>query len=275
MEKQNSLSRQDIVVTLVGFALVVMVIVFFVAKHSVARHQASEEARQMATEMSDIVIPSIAPEMALQKYLSPTPPRMIDLRSEVAFAAFHIPDSYLVNVDDIAELPFVDGEEAIIISDDLNVLHQASDALASSGITHFAIEGGLPAWETVGGQVVTFGDPNSPTDHSKVTLLDEKAFSGLFESEESRHQLLDVRSSGEKLSESALWIPLSELEARRGEIPPATSIALCGENGLEAFQASVRLFDLGFASVQTLDGSCDSLLELSDSDEETVDESVQ
>lgn len=259
MEHKTSLSRQDLVVVLVGFALVVFVIVFFAAKHSLSRSQAAHEAREAAREERVAEVPSISPETALQKVISSEPPRILDFRGESDYAAFHIPDSYLVSPQDIPNLPFGTDEEAIIVAGDASVAREASVALAARGIVHFTIEGGLPAWETAGGTLINYGDPTSATDQSKVTLVGAEEFSALLQDQNLRYRLLDVRSSGEKIFEDAIWIPFHELEARRDEIPPATNVALCGTNGLEAFQAAVRLFDLGFVSVRTLDGGCEHI----------------
>lgn len=259
MEHKPSLSRQDVLVTLVGFVLVVSVIVFFGAKHLISRSPSVHDTQETTQKSSLSEVPSIAAETALQKFISSDELAILDLRNISEYAAFHIPDAVSVTLDDISKLPLTPGDEVIIVASDDEVAQAASDILTRREIVHFSIRGGLPAWEAASGMIVHYGDPTSATDQSKVTLVTPDEFSTLLSDPERRYRLLDVRASSKTVAEKAMHIPLAEIESRRDEIPPATPIAVCGENGVEAFQAAVRLFDLGFPSVKTLDGGCESI----------------
>jgi len=247
-------------VTLVGFSLVVVVVALFAIKHSIVRSRTEQAAEREEIREEQADVPEVAAKTILQKTISKNPPRILDFRDAAEYAAFHIPDSYPVTLEKVPELPFREGEEAVIISSDDRTTKEASRALAARDIIHFAIEGGLPAWEAAGGRLINYGDPASVEDLSKVDLVTVEEYASLIRDGSDRHRVLDIRSDGEKIAEDAVWIPLQELESRRDEIPAATNIALCGENGIDAFRAAVRLFDLGIVSVKTLDGDCASLL---------------
>jgi len=243
----------------VGFSLVALVVFFFVGKQSFGRARNAEKTMTDISRELEDTVPTISPETAIQKSLSGSSPKMIDVRDATEYAALHIPDSFLVTAESVHDFPLRDDEEILIVGDDSDIVRSVSHILAAKGVPHFVIEGGLPAWEAAGGLIVNHGDPTSASDLSKVDLVTVQEFSALVSSETVRYRVLDVRSDGEKLTGDAIWIPIGALESRRGEIPPATNIALCGTDGIEAFRAAVRLFDLGFMSVKTLDGACTDL----------------
>lgn len=243
----------------VGFLLVLAVIAFFLVKNSLNGRE-SEIAAVEAEGERTVDVPAMSAEDALRSIVSSHPPKILDVRNETEYLALHIPDSVPVTPDLIPGLPFRESDEVILIASDADVAALASEALSDLGIPHHLIEGGLPAWETIGGALVTYGNPSSTDDQSKVTMLTKDEFLALFGSGAIRYRILDIRSDGTPLSDDAIHIPFEQLESRRHEIPSATSLALCGDNGLQAFQAAVRLFDLGFVSVRTLDGNCQDLV---------------
>ena len=254
--KTSSVERRDIVAALVGFGLVALVVVLFVAKRSFSDTDTESGATGETAEEIGVSVPEISAEKALQRTLSTNPPRILDLRSSSSFSAFHIPDSANMTPEAIPDLPFGDAGDVLLVGDDPDIIREASRLLAARNIAHFAVSGDLPAWEAAGGALVHYGDPTSVTDLSKVTLVTPEMFRTLFSDSSDAPLLLDVRTGGDSLSDDALRIPLDTLERRRSEIPKATPIALCGTDGVEAFQAAVRLFDLGFLSITTLDGAC-------------------
>jgi rhodanese-related sulfurtransferase len=254
---QQSFSRQDITALLVGFGLVISVIIFFAVRSSAPDKAASEPADTTTTGILSEV-PAISPEEAKKKILSKTPAKIVDIRSEIEYQAAHIPDSISMPAERLSEyFPGSEEEEILVVStNDAAITKNASETLSGKKIRHAFINGGIIAWEQSGGQIVSFGNPTSPTDRSKVTFVSAEDFKKAVEDRETLHAIVDVRNR-EAFEKSrvpeAMNIPLPELERRRSEIPPATNIALYAETQLDAFQAAVRLFDFGMFSVKTLD----------------------
>lgn len=238
----------------VGFGLMLSVIVFFAVRNT---GPDESEGAGAATEEVEPSLPMISPAEAKKKLLSKTPAKIIDIRSETEYQASHIPDSLSVPAERLSEyFPSEESEEVLVIpARDAAVSAEATKVLSGKNTRHAFIKGGIIAWEQSGGQIISFGNPSSSTDRSKVTLISADDFKQVIADQVTLHAIVDVRDkesfTGSHVPE-AMNIPLSELEHRRSEIPPATNIALYAETELEAFQAAVRLFDLGMFSVKTL-----------------------
>jgi len=256
MIEQKSFSRQDMTALLVGFGLVISIVVFFAV-----RNVSDDEPEEIAT--SEMIgeatpeLPMIAPTEARKKTLSKTPAKIIDVRSEIEYQASHVTDSISAPAERLSEyFPAQEGEEIIVVpSEDEAVMAKVAMIFSGKNVRYAFIKGGIAAWERAGGQIVSFGNPSSPTDRSKVAFTTADDFKKAVEDQELLHAIVDVRTK-ESFAKShipeAMNIPLPELERRRAEIPPATNIALYGETELDAFQAAIRLFDLGIFSVKTL-----------------------
>ena len=248
--------KQEMLTLIVGFGLVITVVAFFVVKSSISRNHRLAASEQVAASTPADIIPQLSAKEGLQKTQSTIPPKILDFRDGDSYTASHIPGSILATFDGIPVLGLTEGSEVLVISTNDQTADKAiAGALDSAKVHYAAIKDGLTGWEASGGAVVTPGDPTSVIDQSKVSLVTPDQFSALLKGKDIYYRLLDVRSSGTPAA-GALHIPLSDLESRRSDLPIATNIAVCGENGVEAFQAGVRLFELGFYSVKTLDGGC-------------------
>ena len=248
--------KQEMLTVVIGFSLVITVVAFFVIKNIVSRNQQLALSNQVAATSPADTIFLLDPKEGLKKTQSTTPPKILDFRDDASYASAHIPGSILTTIDSLPNLGLAEGSEVLIItSNDQNADKGITDALDAAKVHYAAIKNGLTGWESSGGAVLTPGDPTSVIDQSKVSMVTADQFSTLLKGKDIYYRLLDVRSSGTP-AEGALHIPLADLESRRNNLPIATNIAVCGENGVEAFQAGVRLFELGFYSVKTLDGGC-------------------
>ncbi|MEI6650502.1 MAG: rhodanese-like domain-containing protein [Candidatus Moraniibacteriota bacterium] len=248
--------KQEMLTLVVGFGLVITIVAFFVVKNTITRNQRLADSGRAVTAVATDTIPLLDPKEGLKKTQTTTPPKILDFRDGASYDVAHIPGSVSVALDNIPTLGLAEGSEALIItSNDQNADKKITDALDAAKVRYAAIRNGLAGWESAGGAVLTAGDPSSVIDQSKVSLVTPDQFSALLKGKDIYYRLLDVRSSGTP-AEGALHIPLADLESRKKDLPIATNIAVCGENGVEAFQAGVRLFELGFYSVKTLDGGC-------------------
>lgn len=248
-------SRQDATAIIVGFGLVVVVVIFFAVKGMAPE---KDDANAVAGVVEDHVLPSVDPAEAVRLSLAPgTTPVILDIRSDTEYQASHIPDSVSAPAEKIDEYAPAGGTDIFLIpSRDAKLTEDAVAKLMGKGVHVSVIEEGIAGWEIAGGPVVSFGNPSSPTDRSKVNFVSMEAFKFIVEDRRILHMILDIRSAAafakSHIPES-YNIPFSELEKRRDEIPPAINIALYGDDDLEVFQASTRLFDLGVFSVKTLD----------------------
>lgn len=254
--QQQPFSRRDLTALFVGFGLVVSVIIFFAARNS-SSEKIDDPISSETTMESESPLPTITPTEAKKRLLSGTLGKIIDTRSETAYQASHIPDSASMPLSKLPEYfpSQEDGEILVIAETDDAAQAETAKILSGKNVRYLLIKGGLVAWEYSGGQVVSFGNPSSPTDRSKVTFVSMDDFQKIVNGREILYAIVDVRTK-EAFAKShvpeAMNIPLAELERRRNEIPPATNIALYAETDLDAFQAAVRLFDLGMYSVKTL-----------------------
>lgn len=256
--QHNTSTRQDSIAVVVGFAVVIAVTGLFLMKRSLSSDKTPETVA-LGEKTVERKVPALEVREVFRRVSSATPPKIVDVRTRDEYDALHIPDSVLTDPDAVGGLLIGEGEEILLVaSDDISAM-TASEILTGIAVDHYVIEGGLPEWESIGGTLVTYGNPSSMKDQSKVEMLTKEDFVTLFSDPAAGYRLLDVRSDAPQVP-GALDIPLASLESRRDEIPAATNIALCGSDGLEAFQAAVRLFDLGFRSVKTLDGACPDVL---------------
>ena len=129
-------------------------------------------------------------------------------------------------------------------------------------ITIFTLSGGFSSWESASYPILRAGDPTDPTDQSKVTYITPQEAHKRIPIEDLL--LLDVRASNDFKQDHidiSQNIPLPLLEKKRNELSRSKTILVYGANALESFQAGVRLFDLGFFQVLTLDGGYTTLIE--------------
>ena len=104
----------------------------------------------------------------------------------------------------------------------------------------------MDAWKELIGNTVTFGNPESFVDQTKVSYMTADELKKYLETDDSPF-VLDVRT-GEEYSgghvPGAVNIPFEDIEKRRDEIPTNRSLALVGIGELQEFQAAVQIYDL-------------------------------
>lgn len=253
---KNMFAKQDVTAIIVGFGLVIAVVVFFTIKGVSQESQETEKSTPVdVNPLSGL--PSVSPKDIIRSSVFSQQDRIFDLRTDVEYQAAHIIDSLSLPADSIAETTDMTEKSIVIVpATDGEATKKAVDILSRKGVAIRHIEGGIPGWEKAGGRIVVFGNPSSPIDRSKVHFVSLESFKSIAEDTKVLHMILDIRDKKEfdrAHVPGAYNIPFAELERRRAEIPPATNIALYGNDDLESFQASVRLFDMGMFAVKTLD----------------------
>ncbi|MEP7162782.1 MAG: rhodanese-like domain-containing protein, partial [Candidatus Moraniibacteriota bacterium] len=148
----------------------------------------------------------------------------IDLRSSESYSLEHIYASTWFPLEKLSGFTPLSGEVYVLVVDpgisstDLVNIHKTLKEKTDS----FAfLQGGIDAWRTIGEEVISFGEPNSYIDQSKVTFVSsEKA------KEDTQKNLnlffLDVQEASDFASghiPGAINVPLAEIEKKRSSLP--------------------------------------------------------
>jgi hydroxyacylglutathione hydrolase len=183
---------------------------------------------------------------------------IIDIRDEFSFAQEHIQDSVNIPYSNIQDaLASLDKTKTYILVDDGSSFLAASLAGGIFTTNNFSnvfyLSGGFIAWKNKINLTVSTGDPSSFIDQSKVNYINSDDLKKLIETNGNNTYILDVRDKTQfdlGHIRNASNIYLGDLEKKRFDIPRGKKIILCDDNGFMAFQAGVRLFDLGFFNVE-------------------------
>ncbi len=145
----------------------------------------------------------------------------------------------------------------IVVSSYKDDAIRLADIMKNNGIPQSRIrilDGTYSSWKNTTGLIVSRSDPSSPVAISKVRFIS---------SEEAKKEIdrggqwlvLDVRDASSYATEhiqSAINIPLAEIERKRHAIPSSANIFVYGESDRQSFAAGTLLFDLGFFKTMTL-----------------------
>ncbi|MDQ5976408.1 MAG: hypothetical protein QG664_321 [Patescibacteria group bacterium] len=185
--------------------------------------------------------------------------QFLDIRTKEAFLKSHIPYSEHVPEEKISTYVTKQKGIAIVVFslDQAELLQKVHEAFARQGITHFFVTGGVTALETEHYPLISFGDPDSFIDRSKVTYFTAEE-ARKYAAENTGFVFLDVRSTQEfsfAHVKDALNIPLEMIEEKSVSLDRSTTYLVYGNTMLDAFQAAVRLSDLNFALVRAISDS--------------------
>lgn len=201
----------------------------------------------------------ITAEELLKKIQAAENIEIIDLRSADEFNKEHILNSKNIPYAEIGKriAEFNENKVAIFI-DDGTTMEAANLAMGfipkEGSLDVFYLEGGFSGWKNKYNPTISAGDPNSFIDRSKAKyILSDELKETLAAGEDLA--LLDVRENNEFKDghlKGAINIPLQDIESKRREIPIGKKIIVYDDDGLDAFRAAVRLFDMGFFNTLTL-----------------------
>ncbi|EKD58638.1 MAG: sulfur transferase, selenocysteine-containing [uncultured bacterium] len=174
---------------------------------------------------------------------------MLDVRSFEAYIEEHIIDSIGIPLDEFPVEQKIDGRSQIIVigqsANDENIGTAVEKLKGEKFKDILVLAGGIDAWKQSLSGTVSYGNPKSFVDQSKVSYLDPEQLNDALKAEVPLF-IVDVRSKAEFSKghiKGALNIPFDELEKRRGEITERKAVVV-GANELEEFQASVQLYDM-------------------------------
>ncbi len=178
---------------------------------------------------------------------------IIDIRDKNSFKQEHIPDSINIYYPEIQQaLAGLDKSKAYILVDDGSSFQAAFAAGGVFDANNFSdvfyLSGGFVAWKNKMNLTVSMGNPTSFVDQSKINYINSDDLKKIIETENNIY-IIDVREKKQFEAghiKNANSIFLDDLEKERKMIPRSKKIILYDENGFTAFQAGVRLYDLGF-----------------------------
>lgn len=200
--------------------------------------------------------PTLESEIIRQKILNNEKVLFLDFRDPESFTQEHIPHALSFSPGTFTS--FVPEKDellvAILPNQDTNTAETIKGILRQKPYKVFLLEGGFEAWKKGGNQVISYGDPTSLLDQSKVVFITQEEI----QKSDLDFVILDVQTAENyqtKHVAGALHIPLDQLEKRSQEIPGTKNIIVYGENEVISFQGAVRLAGLNILTARALLGN--------------------
>ena len=196
----------------------------------------------------------IEPSQLLKKINQRESLVVIDVRTSDEYDLEHIVNSQNWTKDNslLVKENIIPGKDYIIV--DSNYSPYGKEVIESLGYPDnmFYLVGGFDGWKEGYYPTISIGDPESIIDRSKTN---ESGFEDLKKmiSENQNVVLIDVRTEEEFQEErlkGAINIPLDKIEEEYTKIPFGDVFFVYAGSAFEAFQGSVRLYDLNFFSVK-------------------------
>lgn len=246
---------------IIGFTLILLVVLFAFIKPYFNKNGSAGNGIAPQNKIQNY--PKISFSNLQSKIRSGENMQIIDIRTSDFYGAEHIVDSVNIPFDELENNNMeVDPNKLIVVlsegSDgDMANEYQAIQIIKDKGFKNVeALAGGMISWKNNYGQTISWGDPNSFTDQSKVIYISPEDLKKYISGGKSIF-VLDVRPPSSFSAghiDNAVNIPLGDLEKRRNEISLSKDIVVYGDTNLQSFQAAVKLNDLSFLSVAALQG---------------------
>lgn len=263
MEREN-FSKKNIRVAIAGLFLILSVFVVTLGRSGLFSQKKSEESlsKDNSFDSDELEKRKITAESLSKKNTSnDNMIGIIDVRDRNSYEAEHIADSINIPQEDLfGSLAALDKSKVYAIVDQSGssvAANLALDIEKKGFLTDvYYLSGGFSQWKAEYNPTVSFGDPTSLVDQSKVSYVDSEELSKMISGGESKKFfLVDLREGaefGKGHIKDSINISIDELEKRRRELPIGKKIILVDANGVGAFLGAVRLFDLGIMNVFSL-----------------------
>ncbi|MEK9151091.1 MAG: rhodanese-like domain-containing protein [Patescibacteria group bacterium] len=254
--RKNTRDKQ---VLLIGAMLIISVGVYFISKNLFFDTPNIQPSASGTIADKQKGVPTIAPDILLQKIQSGEKIAMVDIRSETSFKGEHIKNAFSLSISSLGNFTPAKDETVVIVfsENDPEVFDTAKNIMREKSFAYFFLAGGFEGWKAQSAPTVSVGDPNSFLDQSKITYIKSEEYKKLASESAAPIFILDVQTEDsfkKKHLKGAVNIPLNLLEKRVGEIPAGRQIVVYGENSLASFRGGVRLSDLGIFTARTLEG---------------------
>ncbi|NTW27274.1 MAG: rhodanese-like domain-containing protein [Candidatus Moranbacteria bacterium] len=254
-KKQN----ENITLT-AGFALIFLVIIFTLFRGSIFSDKSKTKSQSAVSSSQDqkatFDYDTISATDLNKKILISNKKEsltLLDIRPFDAYIQEHIMDAVNIAIDEFPVASKINAHSLVVVIGASNTdkdISAAVDKLKDEDFENIVVlAGGMISWKQLIGSTVSYGDPKSFIDQSKVSYLDPEKLNDAI-TQKVPVYIIDVRDAGEFNAGhivGAKNIPIDELEKRRGEITEKR-IVVVGANELQEFQASVQMYDMLLAS---------------------------
>jgi rhodanese-related sulfurtransferase len=259
MENQKKENRA----LLIGVTLILAVLaIFFLRSNLKNKKSIPLDSRNQSASTNFL---TINPEDLAKIISSQEKIQLIDIRTIEEYASEHILDS--INLPTMSGVEFSTIRIArdipiVIISNtgDDESVNSTYQKITIDGYQNTSIlKGGILFWKSQNFPTVTWGDPQSFVNQSKIIFLEPVNLKKQMDTGAVLY-ILDVRDKNEYLGshlQRTVNIPLGELEQRRNELPLNKTIIVYGATDLQSFQAGVRLHDIGMPNNVVLKGGAE------------------
>ncbi|HCU71134.1 MAG TPA: hypothetical protein DIC35_05300 [Candidatus Moranbacteria bacterium] len=249
----------------IGISLILVIFLITFMRVSYSENQNQKEKEESSNNIEDEVIAAMKNATKLssdelnKKINSKEPLNLIDIREKSEFEKEHLPNSVNTPLSEIkGSIGILEKNKNYILIDANSFLVTTAYAIKTFSELGFKnisyLDGGFLNWKNNYYQTISAGDPKSFADQSKVNYINSDKLKEMSDMKKNI-TIIDVRKSaeyGEGHIKNAINIFLEDIESKQGEIPTKGRIILYGNDSLGAFQAAVRLFDMGIFNVYAL-----------------------
>jgi len=243
-------SNRDKFALLIGlFLIIIVAIITFYRAENDEEFVIQEEIAEEVNNFSEISAKDLQKKIRTEENI-----KILDIRNRSEYEYDHIADSINMPLTDIEKSGIAIGSEStlVVVGNPGDNYNAVIETLENSGYHNILVlSGGFLQWKNNINQSISFGNPDSIIDQSKVEYITAEDLKRLIDTNYPAY-ILDVRQNKSFIEGHIIGaknIPLSSLEERRNEIPIDADIITYGANEIESFQAGVRLYDLNFFSV--------------------------
>ena len=247
-------NKKDTNALLIGLGLIVLVmfITFFRTSILPSENPADKvKQKNSQTEIAGQKYQTISTAQLQKKLALGTETNLLDVRDFKDYITEHIVDSVNVAPNELPVGSKINPKNPVILittdATDQESITSVLKSLENEHVTNVQIlAGGFDEWKKMGGATVNFGNPNSFTDQSKVSYVENTKLNEAIKSSVPTF-ILDVRPQSEYANghlKGAVNIPLDELEKRRNELRAFPRIVISGASELQEFEAAVQLYDM-------------------------------
>ncbi|KKQ50895.1 MAG: Rhodanese-like protein [Parcubacteria group bacterium GW2011_GWD2_38_11] len=238
----------------VGFVLILFVIVFTLLRDNSfsTSNKSKLQSSDPASKQTTAAYKTISASELNKKILISTNKddiTLLDIRPFEAYIAEHIMDAINIPLDEFPIDSKINAHSLVVIIGADNADKDIATAIEKLEQENYKnnimLAGGMTSWKQFIGATVTYGDPKSFVDQSKVSYLDPEELNAAL-TQKVPVYIIDVRSSEDYAAghiTGAKNISIDELEKRRNEISEK-KIVVVGANELQEFQASVQMYDM-------------------------------
>jgi rhodanese-related sulfurtransferase len=256
--------KKEQMVLVIGFFLILVVVLITLFRSKLFSNSDSSQSGDADSQISSTLGYPIINAKDLNKKIllakKDSPLILLDIRPFESYAKEHMLDAVNLTPNDFPLDSKIDiHSSVIVVGEDENDgdIKKIVDELKKENFSSFLVlANGMDAWKQFGGVTVTYGDPTSFTDQSKVSYVDAEKLNEALKQKVATY-IVDVRTPEEYSKghiSGAVNIPSDDLEKRRREISEKR-VVVVGMNELQEFQSAVQMYDMLLVSPFVMRGA--------------------